>query len=373
MANKPKHTSTKNSDNGKIILVVLALLLAVAFVAISIWQGTANFARWNFSGTKQEQPGGELNNGDSGLLAPDEHEANGISIKKMSIPVELYDDYGVSAAAETALQLTVTPTPADADMTGGKFSIAFKNASSTWAKGKTLSQYVTLSQSDTTHATISCLKAFGEQIIVTYTVAGENGNVTATYPLDYAKRILTGILDSDNNTGIVIGEGFAGELNLTHLNRTGVKFVVSADYNAGYDEEVTDYMSAYTVDDTFTIATTSTFKLTEEFKTACSSAKLTLPGASKTGSVSGGKLNATDGSASIISYYFGDTYKTEAFRNAVQACSSTGVFQVNITLQGTHSSYTFTAYATINVNTLSKAAQSVEWQSSGGNNSGHIF
>lgn len=350
MANK----NTQNQDNRKFILIVVALLLVVAFIAISIWQGTANFAKWFPKQEQQQTEDDKDKDKDSGFISPGEHEANGISFKAMSIPVAQYNDYGVSAVAETAVQLTVTVTPANADVSDGKFSIEFKNASSAWANGKTLSEYVTLNQSDSTHATVSCLKAFGEQIIVTYTVTGENGNVTADYPLDYAKRIVSAGLEDSNQVSLT------DSLNLLELN--------SLSANNYYLTATITSFSDYTVDDTFTIASTSTFKLTESFKSACSTNGVTLPGANKTGTVSDEKLNATDGSTSIFEYYFGNTYKTEAFRQAISSVGQLGIFQIEVTMQGTHSSYTMSYTLHMAANNLPVAAQGAQFQ-----DNGHIF
>lgn len=354
--------STKNK--AKVIVGIVALLLA-AFIGVAIWQGTANFPKWFPKQEQQQQPGGELDSGNSGLIAPETHEANGVSFKALSIPVAQYNDYGVSAAAETALQLTVKVTPENADVSDGKFTIAFKNASSAWAKGKTVSQYVTLNQSDSTHATVSCLKAFGEQIIVTYTVTGENGNVTATYPLDYAKKVIEWGLKRDDGNALMS--------DATASNSKFIYVVLNKATYYALSDEFLRY-SDYTVDDTFSIDSTSTFKLTESFKSACSSAGVSLAGANKTGIVTDSKLLTTNASTTMLSYYFGDSvWKTEAFRNVVNAQNDVGIFQADVTLVGTYSQYSASITMGIVVTTLPVASQSVQWQSSGGSNTGHIF
>lgn len=317
---------------------------------------------------KLEQPEDEANGG--GLLAPDEHEANGISIKKLEIPVELYNDYGVSAAAETALQLSVTSSNGG-DLSDGNFSIIFDNPSSTWASGKTLSEYVTLSQSDSTHATISCLKAFGEPIKVVYTYTGEDGDgtvktMTAEYRLDYAKRLISWCLERDDG-GYLMSNDTPASAKFTYpqLNKVVYYTLNSAGQGVTYSD--------YTVDDTFVINSSSSFSLTDSFKSACQTAGITLPGANKTGSVSGDKLNATDGTATILSYYFGDSvWQTEAFRNVLNAQSDTGIFQIDVTLTGTHSEVTATIKIGVVSASLPVAPQGVQIQDQFGGSS-YIF
>lgn len=338
------------------VVMFLVIILLVG-ICMQIWgSDKVKPSNWGQS-IEDKTEDKDKQSGDSGFIAPEEHEANGISFKAVSIPVERYSDYGVSAAAETAVQLTVKVTPENADVSDGKFTIGFKNASSSWAKGKTLSQYVTLSQSDSTHATVSCLKAFGEQIIVTYTVSGENGNITATYPLDYAKRITT------TNIGDVFN---LVDSELTYNNLTQTRGIL--------EQEISGFeYSDYTVDDTFTLSSSSYFKLTDTFKSACSSASVTLVGTNKTGSVSGNIFTLTDGESSLLDYYIGlSVAKTEAFRNVVNAQNSNGIFEVSIVMTGTYSSWTNTATYSIDLTDFPVAAQSAQLQD-GNSGTSYIF
>ena len=357
-----KNTNS-NKGNGKMLLIVLALLLVVAFIAISIWQGTANFARW-FPKQEQQQTGsgGELNSGDSGLIAPEEHEANGVSFKAMSIPVAQYNDYGVSALAETAVQLTVKVEVENPDLSDGKFTIAFKNASSTWAKGKTLSQYVTLSQSDSTHATVSCLKAFGEQIVVTYTVTGEdNKKVTATYPFDYAKRILSIEWYTGNNRvniPVLLSEEGDSWLKFNELKSQSGSGTLTGHFT----------YSDYTVDDTFSISTIES-ELDRDGYLAIIQDATWNPTTFAKGSGSNIQVNYDS-----IKNSFGMSASgglSEKVKNALQATTS---IKVSMTLSGTHSTYS-TTYTCENfgVETLPTLVPSVQIQDGNGKTDGTIF
>ncbi len=89
--------------------------------------------------------------------------------------------------------LTATISPSDARTEGFTWSVAFKNASSTWATGKTVTDYVTVTKDSSTDlkATVTCKKAFGEQIIVRIS-CDYNAAVTATATLDYRARVASG-------------------------------------------------------------------------------------------------------------------------------------------------------------------------------------
>lgn len=55
-----------------------------------------------------------------------------------------YAEKGVSAQAESAYILTASVTPADAGNKAVDWAIGFKNANATWASGKTVTDYVTV-------------------------------------------------------------------------------------------------------------------------------------------------------------------------------------------------------------------------------------
>ena len=119
-----------------------------------------------------------------------ETAANGISLMSAKImPVE-YAANGVSALADTAYTLTATVEP---DYSGEKefdWSVKFQNASSSWANGKTVTDYVTLTPTSdgANTATVECKQAFGEKIIDTCT-SRDYAGLSATCTVDYAQRI----------------------------------------------------------------------------------------------------------------------------------------------------------------------------------------
>ena len=82
-----------------------------------------------------------------------------------------YAENGVSAIAESAYTLTATITPSDAGNKAVDWTVAFKNGSSTWATGKTVTDYVTVTPTSegSLTARVECKAAFGSQIVVTVT------------------------------------------------------------------------------------------------------------------------------------------------------------------------------------------------------------
>ncbi len=114
-----------------------------------------------------------------------------------------------SAAAQASDTVTVSATLATNGNTVYNkvlnWSIAFKNANSTWASGKKLSDYVTMTVAeDTQSITLTCLKAFSEPITVT-AVSDENSSATASCQLDYVKRFVEKDTYFDKDEGNAVG------------------------------------------------------------------------------------------------------------------------------------------------------------------------
>ena len=119
-----------------------------------------------------------------------ETAANGISLMSAKIMPVAYAESGVSALADTAYTLTATVEPNYSGEKEFDWSIKFQNASSSWANGKTVTDYVTLTPTSdgANTATVECKQAFGEKIIVTCT-SRDYAGLSATCTVDYAQRI----------------------------------------------------------------------------------------------------------------------------------------------------------------------------------------
>ena len=120
----------------------------------------------------------------------------GIKLMSASIPVTSYADYGVAAIAETAVTINATIEPIDAANHGIDWTLAWSNPSSTWATGKTVTDYVNISSSGKS-ATVSCIQPFGQQIIVKAT-SQDNPDVSAVCTLEYAQKVTAASLNIGN-------------------------------------------------------------------------------------------------------------------------------------------------------------------------------
>ena len=159
---------------------------------------------------KQEEPAPEQDDGGAVIT---EGESNGIKLMSAKISPENYDEYGISPMAETAYQLTATITPENATNKAVDWTIAFVNAESEWATGKTVTDYVTVTPTadGALTANVECLQAFGEQVRVTVT-SRDNTSVKANATVDYTEK-LSAVKATFGST--VLSNGMTKSFNLS--------------------------------------------------------------------------------------------------------------------------------------------------------------
>lgn len=133
-------------------------------------------------------------------------QSGGVALMSARIMSAEYEDYGVNALADTAYTLTATIEPSDATNKSVDYTAAWKNANSTWANGKDVADYVTVQQASegSLNATVTCLQAFGEQVIITCTVT-DNIDLKATCTVDYLRKPLGA------NLNIAVTGAYSGE------------------------------------------------------------------------------------------------------------------------------------------------------------------
>lgn len=141
------------------------------------------------------------------VVIPESVEGEGIMLLSTAIPIASYSEYDVSPQAETAYTLTATVTPEYATDKRVNFSIAWADSSTEWANGKSIRDYLTLSQTadGSLTAVLSCNEAFGEQAIITVT-SRSNPGASATCTVDYKQKYIgtaTSLYDANPTDGRV--------------------------------------------------------------------------------------------------------------------------------------------------------------------------
>ena len=124
-------------------------------------------------------------------VSKDMSEQDGLVIsQEVSKGITLLSGVATTAADGTTTKtITATVEPAGANVHDSlSWEVAFKDPSSTWATGKNVSDYVTISvSSDTLTCTVTCKQAFGEQIVLN--VSSKTKNASASANVDYVKRV----------------------------------------------------------------------------------------------------------------------------------------------------------------------------------------
>lgn len=124
-------------------------------------------------------------------VSKDMSEQDGLVIsQEVSKGITLLSGVATTAADGTTTKtITATVEPAGANVHDPlSWEVAFKDLSSTWATGKNVSDYVTISvSSDTLTCTVTCKQAFGEQIVLN--VSSKTKNASASANVDYVKRV----------------------------------------------------------------------------------------------------------------------------------------------------------------------------------------
>lgn len=255
-----------------------------------------------------------------------EAEGNkGIKLMNAVIAAADYDEYGVSPMAETAQLLTATINPGYATNKNVTWSVSWKNPSGTWATGKAVTDYVTVTPTSTgsNTATVECLQAFSEQVVVT--VASESDpEITATTTVDYAKRLTEAYIDFGGSTEVPVSYG-----------GWGVAIALDDDFTITEEESKRTFGDG-TIDDEFTFSAVVT--VNEELLSQASMAT----GYTYTAQAG---IDFTDQTASFADLIYFDNKPVagsalEALNDYLYNNPLLELFQVNITYSGRYSTFT---------------------------------
>lgn len=249
------------SDKFSWIITVIAMVL-VAILSIGLLcalfiqpqEDDSDKTKQTEQAAVNEQAGG----GDVGAVIGKSAE-HGIKLMSAKITPSDYAVNGISPTAETAYTLTATIEPSNADNKEVDWSVAFVDPSSSWASGKTVTDYVTVTPTldGALTANVECKQAFGEQIKVTVT-SRENANASASCMVDYAQRV----------TGMAAGHVFS------MWNTTSDSEVELSEFAGFLSEEdmkdsffcIPSFSDVYTKADDFTY--TVTYTQPEEYRDA---------------------------------------------------------------------------------------------------------
>lgn len=161
-------------------IVFLTILLAVSVFLGVVTQGFRNWDAKTWFG-KEEQP-------EQGTIV-DENGDEMDSETIYELPrAMVFSPAARGATPEKTVQIRAVIEPADATNQLVDWEIAFANPESEWANGKTLSDYVTITETNALTTTVTFKEAFGEQMIITVT-SQDNPEYSDTCTVDCAQKL----------------------------------------------------------------------------------------------------------------------------------------------------------------------------------------
>ena len=199
--------SRRSSNAGRIVAIILAMIVGATIVLgiifrkqlAVVWGDLKRYVkRVDDEVPKDEDKDNEANAGTNN--GENAGTSSGVNGSQDNMAVSDIDYSGVtlamvpmvaselSAQAESGLNITATIIPAQATDKTLDWSVEFVDASSEWANGKTATDYVTVTGTET-GATVECLNPFGAQLLVKAT-SRSNPDVYATCTLDYYARVI---------------------------------------------------------------------------------------------------------------------------------------------------------------------------------------
>lgn len=274
---------------------ILALVIAGGVAAVGVLSnGFKDWNKFKKDDTKQEQPMPPSE--DSGGLDITAEASNGIRLMSMKLAPMQCAAYGVAANAESAYTVTATVYPEDAANKLLDWTVSFKNASSTWASGKKVTDYVTVTPSSdgALTAVVQNIAAFGEQVVVKVT-SRDNTSAYATLNVEYLQRTTGYTLSLDGKTYATTGTK-ANAAKPTFAASQSAAAKVTVNKSSVYTRANTDKAEYFTI------------KPTAAFKTAITNAGLSATA-----------LKEYSGNASAtLSGWFDSTWGTALYANNTQ-------------------------------------------------------
>lgn len=185
-----------HSDGGATLAkIIIAFILLLAVIASSVITtgylitGTANPLKWKQEITAPDTPTPPNDDNTQGGGLIDVTENNGIKLTTARIAAEDFEDYGIDPQANTAYTLTATVN-ADAADKNVVWGVSWKNSSSSWASGKSIADYATVTPATEfgLTATLTVKQAFGEPINVKV-ASYLDTTVNAIAQVDYLKTV----------------------------------------------------------------------------------------------------------------------------------------------------------------------------------------
>lgn len=251
-----KKTATIISITTVIVVMALVIVLSIGSLGFTNWDVDTWFKynggqnNINPNDPTDDTPSNKYNNGGM-VITEDTH--SGMSVMSTELPRAAYEANGISPQAESACVLTVKVNPDTATNKQMEWSINWVDATSSFASGKSVTDYVTLTStsSEGLTANVECKQAFGSQIKINV-VSKDNADAKAQCILDYSQKV--------QNVSLKFGE-----MTVNLGGTTEVKFNINPNGTGpgGATNLKYDKSSVYTLADNFTATISLSYDTTD--------------------------------------------------------------------------------------------------------------
>ena len=335
--------AVKKTGESKVKKVVGGIAVALALILVGGVCGglLQHHYKWGEEEPTVEEPEDPKDEDSTGGTEIDSVEEKGVKLSVRKLMTSEYEEYGVSALAETAYTLTATVLPADAANKAIDWSVSFTDAGDEWATGKTVTDYVTVTPTSdgALTATVENIAAFGEQITVKAT-SRDNSSAYATCTVEYLQRTTGYTLTMDEKTYSTTGTT-TNSVTPTFATTKSVHPMVTVNKSTVYTRENTDSVGYISVSPT------------SEFESAITSAGLTAS-----------ELKEYSGSASYVDFkdffdkawgealYGSDNAKKNALIAAIDGFEG-NAYQIELSnYESGHETVLATFYLTLDASTI---------------------
>ena len=268
------------NKTGKTVLTIISVLLILALLAGIIGTGVATngFTDWSgFAGEEAETEGYPAADRSGGVVTESGEVLESGNVYPLPARMAFTSVTRESALADNGVTVQATVLPQDATNREVDWSLSWASPASSWASGKTVTDYVTVTPSSdgSTTATVRCLQAFGAQIRLTVT-SRDNPDAAADTMVDYYKRAasfraeFTGRTSDDSgNTTFTCMPGATVELpchfrSNEYFETTGSTIDTFMDLDFATAYKVSSWETGTVEDDSYDV--TATVRLTDGIK-----------------------------------------------------------------------------------------------------------
>lgn len=203
----------KIKENIKWIALLVCIVVLAVFVLAANTNGFTDFNPYGWFGDNKGETEAEQGN-DEDVSENMGFEVHNSSLMRLSVARAASDTPSLTSVS-SGVTLTATIMPSNAVDKTVDWKVEFVDSSSTWAKGKTASNYVTVTPTSdgATTAAVSAKNAFGAQIKITVTSRG-NSDATAYCLVDYGQRLVSNATMTFEDTNVAS----SGELSTSGVN-----------------------------------------------------------------------------------------------------------------------------------------------------------